>query len=866
MPVIQKFRVWLLTAVLALGSTIVHAAGDEEEFVLNFSHPAVGNFYVSAIYSQDQVYLPVSELFKIFYINLSDQSSAHHLHGQWLKPGTEWSVNVVNLMATVEKKNFVFTVDDYRIGAMDIYLSPALYEKIFGFRFEVNMNALSLKVNYEGRLPIEDKKKREALRKRLLTKDQNEKNYPNLFPRKPKFLGLGFMDYYLEGNRIGNENSVNYNFHTGVEFLGGDLQGSFFGSALPDFSRVFTSNVRWRFNLGENKYMTSLIVGQTSTTSTIGEQIIGVAVNNEPIRPRQIFHTYQVDGTTIPDSEVELYVNEQLADFTRANEFGYYRFNFPLTYGTVKMSTRIYTPSGQIIIEDRRLQIPFNFLPQGVLTYNLQAGYPDLGTGLNIDQPFIAHGDMGIGITPALTARVGLDYTQNDTLPVYYGSMVARLFNNFLVSVDVAPDQYYRANANYIMYYGNSIDLSYVKFNVDNFDSPGLVSEELKLGLFLPVRILGWNSGFRFSGTQRNTSVSNNTLLQADYNTNIGKINLRLNYRDQLFRNGTEFFSTGNRLATAAFTYTISRSPGIPVFAKGMFVRGQFAYDLSQKEPTTVGLQLSRSIKNVARINLMADYDLRFDKLRLQASVQMDLRFTRMGSQYNMDAGSHSFKQTFSGSMGLDVNSKDIRFSDRENVGRAAASVIMFLDENENRKFDEGEKIVPGNAIRMQQFTTSKLGKDGILRLSQLQAYWNYQVEVVMSSMPDPTLAPLFTQFSFVADPNQYKRIEIPVYKAGIMEGSVTLVRDGENIPLSGVRVLLKSQGREWEETLKTFSDGAFYSLNLIPGKYTLEIDKVQLDFLQAVSEPAILEFEVKASMDGDYIPDLNFIVREQMP
>jgi hypothetical protein len=234
MPVINRVRLWLLALFLLISSTALQAAGDEEEFVLNFSHPAVGNFYVSAIYSQDKIYLPVSELFKIFYINLSEQSSAHHLHGQWITPGTEWSVNVVSLLASVNKKNFAFTVDDYRIGAMDIYLSPALFEKVFGLRFEVNMNALSLKVNFEGRLPIEDKKKREALRKRLLSKDQNETAYPNLFPRDSKFLGLGFLDYYVEGNRIGDKNTINYNFHTGVEFLGGDLQGSFFGSAVPE--------------------------------------------------------------------------------------------------------------------------------------------------------------------------------------------------------------------------------------------------------------------------------------------------------------------------------------------------------------------------------------------------------------------------------------------------------------------------------------------------------------------------------------------------------------------------------------------------------------------------------------------------------
>jgi hypothetical protein len=32
-------------------------------------------------------------------------------------------------------------------------------------------------------------------------------------------------------------------------------------------------------------------------------------------------------------------------------------------------------------------------------------------------------------------------------------------------------------------------------------------------------------------------------------------------------------------------------------------------------------------------------------------------------------------------------------------------------------------------------------------------------------------LAPALDKFSFVADPNQYKRIEIPFYRTGVAEG-----------------------------------------------------------------------------------------------
>jgi len=846
----------------SLTSNSQGSSGDEE-FVLNFSHPTIGNFYVSAIYSNNQIYLPLSELFNIFYINVGTGSSSHHLQGQWLTPGSEWSFNVVELSAKVNKKEFAFSVDEFRLGEMDVYLSPALFEKIFGLKFEVNMKVLNLKVTYSGVLPIEDRKKREALRKKLQTREQSEKDYPLLFPRHTKFIGLGFVDYYLEGNFLGGGSfSSIYNLHSGIEFLGGDLEGSFSGSLAPELSSVFTSNVRWRHAFKENKFLNNIYVGQLSTTSTEQEMLVGVGINNEPIRPRQVFHTYQIDGTTVPDSEVELYVNDQLVDFTRANELGYYRFNFPLTYGTVRMSTRIYTPTGQVIFKDDRMQIPFNFLPKGNVTYNLQAGIPDSGTGFEFQDDYIMHGDIGVGISPAITARLGVDYSKNLMTPTVYGSLTTRMWNNFLFNVDVAPQKYLKAVANYIMYYGNSVDLSYTKYDTKNYESPGLVRQEVKLGMFFPITIKGWASGIRFSATNRDTEKSNSNLMQVDYNTNIGKVNFRLNYMNQLFQLGSAWYSA-NQTASTSMTYTIARSPGVPVFAKGMFVRGQYSYDLMLKQSQEVSLQFSRSYKNAARINLMASYDLRFDKLKAMIGVQLDFPGIRSGTQFDYDGSQYSVKQSLSGSAGLDVNTQNVRFSNRDNVGRAAASVMMFMDENENRKFDLGEKIVPAKAIRMKQFTSNELGHDGIMRLTQLQSYWTYQIEVSIASLPDPTLAPLFTQFSFVADPNQYKRIEIPMYRAGIMEGNVILVRDGEEIPLSGVRVILKSKNREFEEIIKTFSDGGFYSLSLIPGKYTMEIDPVQLDFLQAFSDPPVTEFEVKASSEGDYIGGIVIRVQE---
>jgi hypothetical protein len=47
-----------------------------------------------------------------------------------------------------------------------------------------------------------------------------------------------------------------------------------------------------------------------------------------------------------------------------------------------------------------------------------------------------------------------------------------------------------------------------------------------------------------------------------------------------------------------------------------------------------------------------------------------------------------------------------------------------------------------------------------------------------------------------------------------------------------------------------------------MPGKYRLYADPKQLEFMNVTSEPGILEFEIKALADGDYLENLNFKLR----
>ncbi len=263
------------------------------------------------------------------------------------------------------------------------------------------------------------------------------------------------------------------------------------------------------------------------------------------------------------------------------------------------------------------------------------------------------------------------------------------------------------------------------------------------------------------------------------------------------------------------------------------------------------------------RFTLGYDKDLVRKSGQLQLGFLFDFNALRTSTQFSARKDSYVARQSLSGSLGLDPTGQ-ILATNRDQVTRFGISVKMFIDSNENGLFDEEEEIVPAKAVRLDRSANMLLGSDGILRITQLQSYWKYQLDVDINALPNPNLAPKLKSVVFVAEPNRFRSIDIPLYQTGIIEGFIFLDRAGKQEGLGGLRLILEKDGEEVEskEVLRTFSDGGFYAYGLLPGKYTLRIDPKQLDFMRAVSDPAVIEFEIRALSDGDYHENLNFVLR----
>ncbi len=842
-----------------------HYAYDTEEVLLTFRYRGIGSIYITGLYDYDAdvMFLPVTELFSRMEIFFEPSPGDFTISGSFLTPNNTFRIFFNQHRVTLNRETFEFTPDDFRIGEVDFFMSPKVFEEVFGLFFTINLNLLTLSLETVHTLPVEERAERERRRRLIEAREVTRQFYPLEQDRNRRVLGVGFADYNITGNFAPASQSMNYNLIGGIEFMGGDLQGTLTGNLAGNDHQVRSSGLRWRYVVRNNPWFSAFSAGQLNTTGLQPRNIRGASISNRPVEPRRLYESYIIDGYTDPDSEVELYLNNRLIDFSRADASGYYRFEFPITYGTSRITINIYTPTGETRSVDRQLQIPFTFLPPGEAEYNIQAGLSETFLGGEDDEEkLIVQGDVAYGITSWLTAKVGSEYIQDiyDERPFFYGGLSARVFSQYLVNVDIAPDAFYRGITSVMFPSGRSLSLQYTYYDGESLFNMRGASQDVQAHVFVPFTFLDTPMGVRVGADHSIFPNSSLTRYRTDFTVRIGRMNVRMNYRDALFYSD-DTFEFGQGQINGSLTYTFMRSPGLPVFVRGMFLRGNVRYRTASNQFDEVSLQLSRSIRQWGRINMNAGYDLQSRQHLIRLGFTADLTPVRATTNVDVRGDRTTVRQNFRGSLGFDRNPDRVIPTNRNQVGRAAASVILFRDINNSGTFDEGDEIIPARAVRLDRSAQMAVGRDGILRIGQLQSYFQYNLEVMRHSLPNPMLAPGRDRFSFVTDPNRYKRIEIPFYTTGVIDGTVYVLRNGEQQTQGGLRLFIKGVSLDYEDMVRNFSDGSYYAMDLPPGQYTIEVDPLQLSFLDVQMKDGPVSFEIRALSEGDFIENLDIFL-----
>lgn len=870
--VLKCVFVWIFFSALNLShGNINRDLGVDMDILLNFRHPAVGRYYISAVLSGDSVYLPMAELFSLLYVHFEQGTTPYSLQGTYQYPGKKWYINPYERKALIGNKHLELSNNDFRIGDMELYVAPWVFGELFGLHFNINMNALSVGLHSEHMLPVQYRQTREQARLDLKNEQTAFTEYLMLYPRKRRLFGAGMVDYNLGMTANKASQAYNYNIISGMEFMGGDLVFGLSGShnSIENKEKNINSEYLWRYVFEDNSYLTNFGLGLLRTSGVFSQRVTGFFLSNEPVIPRRIYESIMIDGTTVPESDVELYVNNQMTDHVRADEAGYYRFDYPLHYGTARIRIRIFKPSGEITIEESQVQVPYSFLPAGVWAYNIQGGLNnEQQSAIENYKQHTLHGNFAYGVSNKITAKAGIDYVSDHMNPLYYTSVSMRAFSRYLLNLDVVANNFMRFTASHNFASRHSIMVRYTEFSSQSILTNPNTKRELNTNLYWPFRIWELPFGIRLGSDYFvNVNGHNINSLRVDLNTRIKQMNLRFNYRERMLQHSQTHKPEYQKTLGLRANYSLRHKRHLPQFISGFSVRKEIQYDPSNKQIITAGLHLSRNIMGSGRLQVSADHDFQQKIVMIKGTLSVNIQPFRSSTHVTGHSGGpYMVQQNIAGSVGYDSESSKLIATNRHQVGQGAVSLIMFVDDNNNGKYDIGEKIVPAMAVRLNQGASMLMGKDSVLRINHLQAYWTYHAEIMHTALNNPGLVSLNKEFSFVADPNVYKRMEIPLYRTGVIDGMVAVESENNTASFGGIRLLLEDIDRGQSHMVRTFADGGFYAMELLPGNYKISIDPVQLTFLNKQSKPPNIAFAVKPLAEGHYVSDLDFVLVPEKP
>jgi len=390
--------------------------------------------------------------------------------------------------------------------------------------------------------------------------------------------------------------------------------------------------------------------------------------------------------------------------------------------------------------------------------------------------------------------------------------------------------------------------------------------QNASVSVYLPLNFISQGTGFRFSENYTDAATGKLLSPRLDLATRLASVQLLMSYTEEAF--GTDvrpWTLNGTGLITGTAMYVVPGGQNVPGFLRTFLFRGEATYDMQTKSMEDVNFEASKSFFQVLQFSLQVDRNIPARSTFFEAGLIMDLDFTRESSVFDESAGDFTSRHSLYGSVAFDQNNGMMLLSNRDETDKGGVDVVMFVDDNNDSVYDSGDELIAAKGVKVGGMGRIVVGSDSVVHVSELQDYFRYNLEVNKQQI-DPNLVPLIDKFSFVVDPNQFKRIAIPFYRGGTISGTAYLEENGERSPLSGARVIMRTRDGKPVDTLRTFADGGFYKMDVAPDSYMLSVDSMQLKFLQAAQEGGPLEVTVHRYRDADVIDTLEIDVVKLAP
>ena len=829
----------------------VKVFGQEEseydEISVFFSVPRIGGAEVSALLKDEKPYLSVIEVFNFLRIKNSSTSGFDKVSGFLINQEDSYEIDRVNNKITYLKKMYELKPGDLVRTETNLYLKSNYFGEIFGLECTFSFRSLTVSLNTKIELPVIREMRQEQMRKSI-GQIKGDVEVDTVLKRKFPFFNFGTVDWTAVSLQSpGTITNTRLSTNIGAVVAGGeaDIQLNY-TSGSPFLLK--NQYYQWRYANNNLHAFKQITLGKISSgsISTLSSSVIGGQITNTPTTYRRSFGTYTLSDVTEPGWLVELYVNNVLVDYKKADASGFFTFEVPLIYGSTDVKLQYYGPWGEERSKEKKIEIPFNFLPAGKFEYNISGGMVD--DSLN---RIYSKANFDFGISRFLTVGGGVEYlTPLDSAANYipFAKASLKLSPTMLLSGEYNYGVDFNTIFNWRFKSDLQLELNYKKYDKGQSAITTSYLEERKLSVSMPVRFPKFSFYTRLSLNQYILSTTEYTTAEFLFSGSLFGVNTNLTTNAQ-------YSGSGDPTIYSSLSLSL-RLPG------EIILTPQTQYNYSEGNFTTARCGLEKKLFKKGYLTLSYERNVKDKTNNIEMGFRYDFSFAQAGITAQRNAKKTTFTESASGSIVLDVRSKYLGTSSRTSVGTGGLIIYPFMDVNCNGKRDKGEPKAYGLQVHINGGRIEQNDKDTTVRVFELESYADHVITLDGSAFDNIAWQMKNKNIKVTVEPNMFRRIEVPVSVFGEASGTVYMANKKGTNGQGRILINIYRSNKSLVKSTMSEADGYFSYLGLPPGNYIAGIDPVQMSKLDMVATPDI-PFTVKPNIDGDMIDNLEFTIRK---
>ena len=817
---------------------------DEISLIVNVKR--IGSLEIPAVIYGQEAYLPVKELFDFLKIKNTLSENLDSVSGFFIHPKAVFVVDKVNNRILYEDKIFELKTTDLIRTETNLYLKTDYFGQVFSLACTFNFRSLSITLDTKLELPA-IREMQQLLMRQNISQLKGEKKADTTIKRKFSLFHFGTADWSVISTQEykGNSNT-RLNLALGSVVAGGEADVNLYYNSQEALN-LKQQYYRWRYVNNDHASLRQITAGRifTQSISSLYAPVTGIQFTNTPTTYRKSFGSYRLSNTTEPGWMVELYVNNVLVNYMKADASGFFTFDVPIVYGNSAIKLRFYGPWGEERMREQNISIPFNFLPSHQFEYTVSAGIVS-----DEEKSRYSRINFNYGLHKRITVGGGVEYLSSAShgKPVPFMNASVRLGHSLLISGEHAFGVRTKGILNYRLPYDMQLDLNYTKYAKGQTAIRYNYPEERKASLSIPIRTGKFAAFSRLSYTQLvlpkfkyNTAEF---LLSAIVHGVSSNVTILAVYTDPAYLSMYSHFSLTFRVpASIRFT-------------------PQVQYEHRQKNFSLVKVELEKPFFTQGFMNVSYERNLIMKTgsfgigMRYNFSLAQTSLYARSGNK------SASVVELARGSLLYDGKAGYLGLSNQSSVGKGGLIISPFLDINCNGKRDANEPKADGLKFKINGGRIEHDLTDTTIRVFGLEAYTNYFIELDKNSFENISWKIRKLTISVTGEPNHFQIIEVPVSVVGEASGNVSLKTNKGKNGLGRIMVNFYNTNMSIVGSTVTEEDGYFSFLGLTPGSYTARIDTAQLHSLKLISLPANLSFDIATSAEGAVVDGFEFILQ----